>query len=243
MDDNTRQVLVALISALGGFASGVFVAKIGFDHARDLDRQRSQGEAERDRKRRVRDWRLQALAETREVLAGQLDFLIKFVLTGDLEAKSPIQTQTRYNINLVGDPEVIREWTGVVAELSARMPATRREALARVVRGQTLAEIDTEMMLRATAASATLLKALDDQERRILEDQPLRECPGRPRSRTGCEKRSRSSSGFIDKVVDIGPAGTPVEPLVGDCSARRSPEGCSRRRCRPEPCPRCGRRG
>ncbi len=175
MDDNTRQVLVALISALGGFASGVFVAKIGFDHARDLDRQRSQGEAERDRKRRVRDWRLQALAETREVLAGQLDFLIKFVLTGDLEAKSPIQTQTRYNINLVGDPEVIREWTGVVAELSARMPATRREALARVVRGQTLAEIDTEMMLRATAASATLLKALDDQERRILEDQPLRE--------------------------------------------------------------------
>ena len=41
MDDNTRQVLIALASALGGFATGVMVAKIGFDHARTLERERA----------------------------------------------------------------------------------------------------------------------------------------------------------------------------------------------------------
>lgn len=44
MDDNTRQVLIAIFSALGGLATGVLVAKLGFDHARSLDRERWQRE-------------------------------------------------------------------------------------------------------------------------------------------------------------------------------------------------------
>jgi hypothetical protein len=44
MDDNTRQVLVALIGALGGFLTGVFVAKLGFDHARSTDAARGERE-------------------------------------------------------------------------------------------------------------------------------------------------------------------------------------------------------
>lgn len=40
VDDNTRQVLIAVASALAGLLTGVLVAKIGFDHARSLERER-----------------------------------------------------------------------------------------------------------------------------------------------------------------------------------------------------------
>lgn len=40
MDDNTRQVLVAIASGLIGLASGVVIAKIGFDHAATMENER-----------------------------------------------------------------------------------------------------------------------------------------------------------------------------------------------------------
>jgi hypothetical protein len=44
VDDNTRDVLVTLVSILGGLATGIVVARLGFSHARDTDRQRWQRE-------------------------------------------------------------------------------------------------------------------------------------------------------------------------------------------------------
>jgi len=38
LDDNTRQFLVALVGALAGLFTGVLVARLGFDHARILER-------------------------------------------------------------------------------------------------------------------------------------------------------------------------------------------------------------
>lgn len=59
MDDNTRQVLVALVGVIGGFASGVFVAKLGFDHARASEKDRW----EREDRTRFLDQRRVAYAD------------------------------------------------------------------------------------------------------------------------------------------------------------------------------------
>jgi hypothetical protein len=56
MDDNTRQVLVAIATAFGALATGVVVARIGFSYARRSERDRWQREDARrwvDRRREV----------------------------------------------------------------------------------------------------------------------------------------------------------------------------------------------
>jgi hypothetical protein len=82
MDDNWRQVLVGLASGLIGLATGVLVARIGFDHARGMELARRSHddalrEAEDERRRRER-W----LDRRREVYAALLGTSMKVWIEG-----------------------------------------------------------------------------------------------------------------------------------------------------------------
>lgn len=123
---------------------------------------------------RLRQWRLAALDETRRLLVGQLAWLEQAALLGQNPATPATGDLTRANINLVGDPEVIREFTDVMLDLNARLPMTWGEAARRVL-PRTLGQLDLTMLDRTTKLRARVLKALDDQEILALRDEPLRE--------------------------------------------------------------------
>jgi len=124
---------------------------------------------------RLRDWRLAALNETRLMLIGQLTWHEQRALL-HLEPNPPVTRGdlTRGNINLVGDPDVIREFTDVMLELNARLPMTRLEEVRQIL-PKSLASLDLDMLDRTTKLRARVLKALDDQEMLALRDKPLRE--------------------------------------------------------------------
>jgi len=71
MDDNTRQVLVALVTVLGGLLTGTLVAKLGFDHARRIERDRWRRE-DRDRNRAERIAAYSAFLVAMESRVGRL---------------------------------------------------------------------------------------------------------------------------------------------------------------------------
>jgi len=174
--------IVAVISGLvgavvGGLIAGGFtllgVSKAG-EQARMLA---TEDAARRDAEQlagRRREWDMAGLAETREVLIAHLSWLERRVLTDPTNDRDAldIDDKTRSNINLVGDAAVIQEYSQVVAELSDRMPMTRGEA-AKLARSPTIKDLDVEMISRTSAVRAHLLKALDEQELRVIAGQPV----------------------------------------------------------------------
>lgn len=172
-------VISALIGAvIGGAIAGWFtlrgVAKAG-ENARLIATEEAARQALTRQSDRRHAWEMEGLAETREVLVAHLTWLERRVLTdpGHERDALEIDHKTRSNINLVGDPEVIRDYSDLIRELSDRLPMTRGEA--RRARGaQRFEDLDLPMIERTTAMRARLLKALDEQELRSMAAQPLR---------------------------------------------------------------------
>ncbi len=73
---------------------------------------------------------------------------------------------------LVGDADVIREYRAVMTELWSRIPTTMRGAAAWMLPLKA-SQLDPGAIQRVNALRARILKALDDQEERVLRDQPL----------------------------------------------------------------------
>lgn len=173
-------VVSALIGAvIGGAIAGWFtlrgVEKAGED-ARLVATEEAVRQDLRTRSARRHAWEMEGLAETREVLVAHLSWLERRVLTdpGHVRDALEFDHKTRSNINLVGDPEVIREYSDLIRELSERLPMTRGEA--KRARGlQRFEDLDLPMIERTTALRARLLKALDEQELRSMAAQPLRD--------------------------------------------------------------------
>ena len=127
------------------------------------------------RRARVRDWQLDALRETRDVLIGQLTWLEQAVVLNNTQARAfDAASRTRYNINLVGEAPVIQAYTEVLRELTDRLPMTWGQAARRLL-PKSLTDLDPDLLERTTKVLAAVLKALDQQEFRALRDEPLSE--------------------------------------------------------------------
>lgn len=127
------------------------------------------------RRARIRDWQLEALRETRDVLIGQLTWLEQRVILKNTQAPTfDAASRTRFNINLVGEAGVIQRYTEVLRDLTDRLPMTWGQA-ARQLLPRSLADLDADLLERTTKVRAAVLKALDQQETRALRDEPLNE--------------------------------------------------------------------
>lgn len=100
MDDNTRQVLIALVTGLTGFASGVFVAVIGFDYA---SRQRRETWEREDGLRQAEAsavLKARWLTDKREVATRFLRDLDEFIKSS--VERSANRTDTQLTLNSSG---------------------------------------------------------------------------------------------------------------------------------------------
>lgn len=164
MSDVIAAAIVGGIFGAGGAVIGVVVA-----WRQDIGRRDRAAAAERDA--RVRIARLAALEQTRRYLIDNLDGLSAFVVLGDRSAlPRDVGDATRSNINLVGDADVIREYTDVIRDLAEQLPMRWRDGL-RWWRPKTLSEVDPEQLGRVARVSSRVLAALDDQEARVLRDE------------------------------------------------------------------------
>jgi hypothetical protein len=159
-------VLAAIVGVLGG-AGGALIGVV-VSWRQDVLRHERASEAEREA--RVRAARLVALDQTRNYLIDHLVWLQAFVLLRDRSAKSAQSgSNKRANINLVGDADVIREYSDVVRELSGQIPMRWREALP-YWKPRTLAEVNPDELGRVNRVWSRLLEALDAQEELVLRD-------------------------------------------------------------------------
>jgi hypothetical protein len=164
VSDVIAAAIVGGIFGAGGAVIGVVVA-----WRQDIGRRDRAAAAERDA--RVRIARLAALEQTRRYLIDNLDGLSAFVVLGDRSAlPRDVGDATRSNINLVGDADVIREYTDVIRDLAEQLPMRWRDGL-RWWRPKTLSEVDPEQLGRVARVSSRVLAALDDQEARVLRDE------------------------------------------------------------------------
>lgn len=170
-------IVAALLGALIATASGLGGVLLAGHLAEGRDRRQTESRHAEERQARIRDRQLQDLGEARAVLVGQLSWLERRVVLGEVRAASPdIDHLTRYNINLVGDAAVVRSYGEVLRDLIAELPMTVTETLTGMMQGvfpKTLAELDIPMAQRISKVRAELLAAFDAQEERVLRDEPL----------------------------------------------------------------------
>lgn len=173
-------IVSGLVGAIiGGGIAGWFTLR-GVGKAGEQARLLATDEAQRRSADKLADrrhaWAMTGLAETREVLIAHLSWLERRVLTDPGSPLDPldINQKTRSNIHLVGDVDVIRAYTEVITDLSDRMPMTLGEAARLKLAPRRLEDLDLPMLERTSAVRARLLKALDEQELRVIAGEPVK---------------------------------------------------------------------
>jgi hypothetical protein len=143
----SETVVVGLLAASAGLAGVVLSAVI--------DELRLRRRDDRLRESEQRDRHLEAIRQTRLMLAAQVAWL-QDIAVGDLEAaeesKGRMETQERGSLGLVGDIEVARAYQDLVVRLQRRL-------------GQTIRVDD---VIDVVNVMGLVTDALDQQEQRIL---------------------------------------------------------------------------
>jgi hypothetical protein len=168
MDDNTRQVLVALIGALGGFLTGVFVAKLGFDHARSTDAARGEREErirrEDDDRRQRERWLADQRHAVAEFVASLEELVGESVLLEAGKGDPPRRLAAELRANR-GFAELRMMAPGLSEVARTALVATREVATAAEEGreyGRLLAEHVKREMALVDAAAALLRTEIDD---------------------------------------------------------------------------------
>ena len=169
--------LMGALSPIFAVASALLGVWLGALLEARRERQRALTRREDEQRARIRRRDLRDLSETRQVLIGQLASLEQFAVLGQVSASQPDTDHlTRYNINLVADATVIEEYATLLADLQDALPLTIMDAVVVKVRRivpKPLAEIDLDLVMRISKTRARLLSALDEQEERVMRDEPL----------------------------------------------------------------------
>lgn len=150
----SETVVVGLLAASAGLAGVVLSAVI--------DELRLRRRDERLRESEQRDRHLEAIRQTRLMLAAQVAWL-QDVAVGDIQAaaesKGRLETQERGSLGLVGDIEVARAYQELVVRLQRRF-------------GQS---IRVEDVIDVVNVMGLVTDALDQQEQRILGGTEIRQ--------------------------------------------------------------------
>jgi hypothetical protein len=124
MDDNLRQVLVATVSSLGGFATGVVVARLALMHNRTLAREQAEREDAIRREQINRTDRERWLSERRALFAAYVSAVNRL-----LEARRPDSPLRDDDLDPTAVMRVIEGYRGeidlIAPELADQMERVR----------------------------------------------------------------------------------------------------------------------